>query len=207
MAIQDKKFILIIVVLTILASCWKPTPPVENVTNTGSVKQAQDQLLNDINQVVDSVATGSTGNSTETIPLPPIPPGTATWSKVAPPINQKSPWDLLKSVPGLTPWKITPAPVKKAEVMPKVVKLTQTYVAPDGEAKVEFSISLEGKIIKSVSLKNLAWSDIDKKIEQKFADAINWVIAGKTIEDAKLLSSVGWASLTTNAFVVAIKNM
>lgn len=207
MAIQDKKFILIIVVLTILASCSKPTPPVENVANTGSVKQAQDQLLNDINQVVDSVATGSTGNSTETIPLPPIPPGTATWSKVAPPINQKSPWDLLKSVPGLTPWKITPAPVKKAEVMPKVVKLTQTYVAPDGEAKVEFSISLEGKIIKSVSLKNLAWSDIDKKIEQKFADAINWVIAGKTIEDAKLLSSVGWASLTTNAFVVAIKNM
>jgi predicted small lipoprotein YifL len=56
MALKDTKFLLVIATLILLTSCGKQVP-IENITSTGNTKQAEDQLLNDLNKVVDSVAT------------------------------------------------------------------------------------------------------------------------------------------------------
>lgn len=89
----------------------------------------------------------------------------------------------------------------------KVTKLNKTYVSPGWNDEIVFSIKTKWDKIENVTIEKIKWDETSKKIIKSFWDSINNVIVGKTIEEAKNISTVWWASLTTNAFKEALKNM
>lgn len=88
-----------------------------------------------------------------------------------------------------------------------VKKLNQMYKTPGWDDEVAFSIKMKWDKIENVMVETVKWSEISTKMMKSFWDWINSVIVWKTIEEAKNISVVGWASLTTNAFKDALKNM
>lgn len=87
-----------------------------------------------------------------------------------------------------------------------VIVKKQRYELPGGkgEEELEFKVTMNGGVIESVTVKNLNINDLTPP-QQNFADAINSVIKGKSINDIKELSVVGWSSLTTEAFKEALR--
>lgn len=89
----------------------------------------------------------------------------------------------------------------------KVIKLNKTYVSPGGNDEIAFSVKMNWDKIENVLVETVKWWDISQKMMKLFWDSINTSIVWKTIEEAKNISTVWWASLTTNAFKDALKNM
>lgn len=196
MSQRDKKFLSLLVCLVVLASCSKSTPP--ETTNTGSdTKQAEEQLLNDLNQVIESVENENNTTASWTTVSTPAPTQSGS-ANVEPALKVGEPADLLKNTPGLTP---------NTKVDSKTLKLNQSYTSPGWKDEVEFTVALDGKVIRSVTVKTIKGGDITKKLQAAFGSAINTVIAWKTIEEAKNIATVWGASLTTQAFISAIKSM
>lgn len=74
MALKDKKFILSLVALTLLASCAKKDAPTDEVTDTGSnTSIVEEELLNDINEVIESIESGSTDETVSGSTTPDTP--------------------------------------------------------------------------------------------------------------------------------------
>ncbi len=195
MSQRDKNFLSLLVCLVVLASCSKTTP--SETTNTGSdTKQAEEQLLNDLNQVIESVESENTTASWTNVSTP--APTQSGSKNMEPALKVGEPADLLKNTPGLTP---------NTKVDSKTLKLNQSYTSPGWKDEVEFTVALDGKVIRSVTVKTIKGGDITKKLQAAFGSAINTVIAWKTIEEAKNIATVWGASLTTQAFISAIKSM
>jgi hypothetical protein len=96
----------------------------------------------------------------------------------------------------------TPAP--ESSVTPAVaaaVTKTETlaYTTPAGSDSIEFSMTVEGGVIKSVTASPKAENDISKKRQASFAAAVQGEVVGKNIKDLDL-DAVGGSSLTTAAF-------
>lgn len=89
----------------------------------------------------------------------------------------------------------------------KVMKIDKTYKSPGWDDKVSFSIKLNWNKIESVAVTPVEWSEKSREEMAEFGKSINSVVSWKTIEEAKNISVVGWASLTTNAFKEALKNI
>lgn len=89
----------------------------------------------------------------------------------------------------------------------KVVKINKTYVSPGWNDEIEFSIKTNWDKIENVSVNMVKWSEISTKLATSFWEWINSVIVWKTIEEAKNIDTVWWASLTTNAFKEALKDI
>lgn len=97
---------------------------------------------------------------------------------------------------------------EEEESTSKVIELPQAYTSPAGEENVVFTINVEGGIITDVDV-TPKW--VENQISQKridaFAQNIDAVVEGKTLEEAQNISVVGGSSLTTDAFTAALKNM
>lgn len=90
----------------------------------------------------------------------------------------------------------------------KVIELTQTYVAPPGNETIDISMSLNWNTIENITVSPV-WVEnpISKKHISGFAENIQDTVAGMTLEEASEISIVAGASLTTWAFKKALKDM
>ena len=173
-----KKYILLLITLILLGSCSTQ----KEVTPNDWEAQTN---------TVETTDSGTALQDKDTPPLPEIP----------------SP----EVIPVET--QVVPANTKNEETrnesssLPKVIKLNQTYTSPGWQDEVAFTISLEGNTITEVKSETIKAHEVSQKYQNGFAKDINSAVKGKTLEEAKEISTVAWASLTTGAFKKALKNM
>lgn len=96
---------------------------------------------------------------------------------------------------------VTPPPAA-AQSVTKIV----TYPSPAGVDEVEFSVTVEGGVIKSASSRTLATNDGSKYNQDNFASAVSAKVVGKSVKDLDL-DVIGGASLTTEAFEKFVKSL
>ena len=95
------------------------------------------------------------------------------------------------------------------EITPKSITSKEiSYKVPGDQAEtIIVSVVLDNaKNIKSVSMVWKTTEDISAKYQKNFSDNISIAVVGKNISDAKV-SQVAWASLTSNAFNLAIDDL
>lgn len=177
--------IVLLMVLT-LSSCGKKEE-IENVNSvsTWTENSENKEALEEVNSEVDKVI-GEIENTIEN-----------TWS------NEKS-WNTEVSTgkTNIGEFKNTSFTWES-----KLIKLSKNYVSPGWNDEVAFSVKVSWDKIENVSVEMVKWDETSEKIIKSFRDSINTSIVWKTIEEAKNISTVWWASLTTNAFKAALKNM
>lgn len=192
MAVKDKKFLVLIVALTLLASCAKQPVVEENTTPTRedtptNQQQADEELFNEINDALEGVS-----NSLE-----------AEVNTEANTSTSEPSTDTMESSDS----ENTPQPTSQAENT-RVVKLSQTYTSPGGLEEAAFEITLnDSNEIQDVKISPLNASEVGLKLMWTFGGAINTAVKGKTVSDALNISAVGGASLTTKAFVNALRTI
>lgn len=89
-----------------------------------------------------------------------------------------------------------------------LIQLEQTYTSPAGTETVSFQLDINDGVIENVGIIPV-WVEnpVSTARIDAFANEINTVIIGKTLEEAKNIGVVGGSSLTTEAFITALKNM
>lgn len=66
---------------------------------------------------------------------------------------------------------------------------------------------MTGDTINSVKVKGSNENQVSEKYVQRFTNAINSEVSGKTLGEAKNIGTVGGSSLTTGAFKKALKSI
>lgn len=89
----------------------------------------------------------------------------------------------------------------------EILKLEKKYISPGWEDDVVFNINIENWVIQNVNCDINKANRESREYIGRFNDIINTVIIWKTIEEAKNIDIVWWASLTTNAFIQAINEI
>lgn len=83
---------------------------------------------------------------------------------------------------------------------------TENYDAPDGNQSIKVKTSLKDDIIADASIEPQATEKASKTIQENFAEKFKQYVVGKNIYELTL-DKVAGASLTTNAFNQALKNI
>lgn len=149
-------------------------------TKEESTSTENKEVLNEINDEVDKTANEEKNESAETEKTENV-----SWTTVtteSKPIETASSW--------------------------KVQKINKIYKSPGWNDEVAFSIELDwDKKIKKVLVETVKWWDTSTQLMKLFADSINKEVVWKTITEAGGVVAVWWASLTTNAFKDALKEV
>ncbi len=103
----------------------------------------------------------------------------------------------------------TPAPEEESANIPeeKTINLTQNYSSPGGPESFSLSINTSDGKIQNIDISVIEAGNVWQKYISSFANSINNATNGLTIEEASEIGIVSGASLTTNAFKAALKNM
>lgn len=83
---------------------------------------------------------------------------------------------------------------------------TGPYKSPAGDEQITVSLTLNNDVISSVSSTVEADNEVSKKLQTAFSAGISSVVVGKKIDEVNV-KAVSGASLTTNGFLVALKNI
>lgn len=89
----------------------------------------------------------------------------------------------------------------------KVEVLDQTYTTPAGDHDISFTIETNGGIIQSI---NVDSQEVKNPITLKMIGLFSGAsseLEGLSIDEAKNIGVIGWASLTTGAFKTAIAGL
>ena len=91
----------------------------------------------------------------------------------------------------------------------KVVKINQTYSVPrHSDETAMYQIEIDGDVLKSVYVSAVGVVDHESlRYIDSFNQEIGSEIKGKSLKEVKNISTVGWASITTDAFKNALKEI
>jgi len=92
-------------------------------------------------------------------------------------------------------------------MMWSIIKLHKAYTSPWGTDKVTFDISMSGDKIIGIKINEIKTNPTSKVYIWFFNDNIWEVVKWKTIKEIRKIDTIWGASLTTNAFKEALKNL